>query len=41
MSKELAEFLHARLVPPSRTAYGRDGVYVNNSPEAMLISGRL
>jgi hypothetical protein len=41
MSKELADFLHARLVPPGRTAYGRDGVYVNNSPEAMLISGRL
>jgi hypothetical protein len=41
MSKELADFLHARLVPPARTAYSREGVYTHGSPEAMLISGRL
>ena len=41
VSSEMLEYLHARVLPPQQSAYGRAGVYTKARPEAVLISGRL
>lgn len=40
VSKDMLDFLHNRLVPPPQNTYGRAGAYVQQRPDAVLISGR-
>jgi len=41
VSSDMLDYLHSRVLPPQRSAYGRAGVYTRTRPDAVLISGRL
>lgn len=40
-SKELMDYLHKRLLPPSRQTYGPKGAYTQLRPDAALLNARL
>ena len=41
VSSDMLDYLHSRVLPPQRSAYGRAGAYTRTRPDAVLISGRL